>query len=78
MANQIPSRQRWVAPKLTVFGDVNVLTQAHKGLGSPNDGFYLGSTTSFPECTYSNVKVPGCYGSPGSPPISKFPHYASL
>ncbi len=39
MVNQLSERQAWVAPKLTVFGDVNALTM-NKAVG-PGDGFFL-------------------------------------
>jgi hypothetical protein len=38
-------KQKWVAPRLTVFGDVNSLTAAPvpvKVVGTPADAFFMG------------------------------------
>jgi hypothetical protein len=41
MVDQVPRRQMWVAPKLTVFGDVNALTKVPKYV-NPGDGVVFG------------------------------------
>jgi len=42
--DQIPQKQKWVAPRLTVFGDVNSLTAGVpvKTVGHPSDAFFSG------------------------------------
>jgi hypothetical protein len=43
MADTIKTKQTWVAPKLTVFGDVNGLTQVSgtKAFAAPADGIFV-------------------------------------
>jgi hypothetical protein len=47
MIDQVPHRQMWVAPKLTVFGDVNALTKVPK-YANPGDGIVLGGISIGP------------------------------
>ena len=42
MIDPTPQKQKWVAPRLTVFGDVNSLTAVPvKTVGHPADAFFM-------------------------------------
>jgi hypothetical protein len=51
MAQEVPQKQMWVAPKLTVFGDVNALTKVGKYINAGDGiifGIAIGPKPAFP------------------------------